>query len=141
MIESEFSFMNKLIQRMVDMKKTKILCNAIICLRICYNDVTPTIITGRESVHQQHYVDEISPVTLKNGRKLMKHQLILIITREHNAKISFQMFGRTHDGFSTASIETLVTIRNVTYHVGIKDRIRLSVRKIQSSALNRTTDC
>ena len=96
------------------MKKTKILCHAIICLRICCNDATLTIIIEKESVNQHHYVDEILPITLKNGRKLLEHQLILIATREHNAKISFQMFGRRHDGFSTASMKTLCTIRNIT---------------------------
>ena len=38
--------------------------------------MTSTIIIDRELIKQQHSVDQILPITLKNGGKPMKHQLI-----------------------------------------------------------------
>ncbi|CAF4597826.1 unnamed protein product, partial [Didymodactylos carnosus] len=55
-------------------RKTKFPQGVMVWLRVCYDGVTRPVIIGNGTINHQRYIDEILPVALEDGQKLMGNE-------------------------------------------------------------------
>ncbi|CAF4448685.1 unnamed protein product [Didymodactylos carnosus] len=100
-------------------RKTKFPQGVMVWLGVCYDGVTRPVIIENGTKNHQKYIDEILPVALEDGQKLMGNEFTFQqdgapAHKDHHTqtwcKDHFGIFGQNRDGHQIRPISTLSTI-------------------------------